>query len=256
MVLKYLITNRQIIRRGKTMKILAVSGSPRIEKRSSTLKLVKAVAENTGYEYDLISLAGKNIQGCIGCMACADDNVCKVKDDFLPLRDKIVEADAYILGGCNFFSTLNGQMHCFLERWYQFRHREKSELWGKPAVTVAVGGMHTKQVAEILEQFCMYNLIQVVDQAEGLGAAGCYYCGYGETCKVGAIYAVHGEGFKITDENTPCVSKDISCMENAQQAGKKLGNVLRNGHDRRKATQEVKSALMAKRQGNKKDEAL
>jgi len=49
------------------MKILAVSGSPRIEKRSSTLKLVKAVAENTGCEYDLISLAGKKFTGCIGC---------------------------------------------------------------------------------------------------------------------------------------------------------------------------------------------
>jgi len=47
------------------MKILAVSGSPRIEKRSSTLKLVKAVAENTGYEYDLVSLAGKKIQSLI-----------------------------------------------------------------------------------------------------------------------------------------------------------------------------------------------
>ena len=122
------------------MKILAVSGSPRMENRSSTLKLVKAVAENTGCEYDLISLAGKKIQGCIGCMGCVDDNICKLKDDLTPLRDKIVEADAYILGGCNFFSTLNANMHRFLERWYQFRHREQSELWGKPAVTVSVGG--------------------------------------------------------------------------------------------------------------------
>ena len=238
------------------MKILAISGSPRTEKRSSTRKLVTAVAENTGYEYDLISLEGKRIQGCIGCMACADDNVCKVKDDFLPLRDKIVQADAYILGGCNFFSTLNGQMHCFLERWYQFRHRENSDLWGKPAVTVAVGGMHTKQVADILEQFCMYNLIQVVDRVQGLGAAGCYYCGYGETCKVGAVYAVHGQGFKITDENIPCVSKDAGCMEAARQAGRNLGNILRNGHDRKTAAQKIKSALAAKRQINKPDEAL
>ena len=38
------------------MKILAISGSPRVEKRSSTLKLVKAVAKNTGYEYDLVHL--------------------------------------------------------------------------------------------------------------------------------------------------------------------------------------------------------
>jgi len=238
------------------MKILAISGSPRMEKRSSTLKLVKAVVENTGCEYDLVSLAGKNIQGCIGCMGCADDNICKLKDDFTPLRNKIVEADAYILGGCNFFSTLNANMHCFLERWYQFRHQEKKELWGKPAVTVSVGGRQTDVVAKILEQFCMYNFIQVVDSAEGLGAPGCFYCGYGETCKVGAIHAQHGDGFKITQDNTPCVSKDAACMEKACQAGKKLGKILKDGHDRNKATQEVREALMAMRLFKKPDEAL
>lgn len=240
------------------MKILAVSGSPRIEKRSSTLKLVKAVAENTGVEYDVVSLAGKKIQGCIGCMGCADDNICKVKDDFTPLRDKIVEADAYILGGCNFFSTLNGLMHCFLERWYQFRHREKNDLWGKPAVTVAVGGRQTGAVAAVLDQFCVYNFIKVVGRAEGLGAAGCYYCGYGETCKVGAIQPVYGDGFKITEENTPCVSKDEACMERARQAGKHLGKILKDGHDRNKATRQVKQIMVAMRQKQLKniDDAL
>ena len=229
------------------MKILAVSGSPRIEKRSSTLKLVKAVAENTGCEYDLVSLAGKKILGCIGCLGCADDNICKLQDDFIPLREKIVDADAYILGGCNFFSTLNAGMHSFLERWYQFRHRENADLWGKPAVIVSVGGMMTDPVAKVLEQFCMYNLIQVVDSADGLGAAGCFYCGYGETCKSGAIQAMYGDGFKITDENTPSVSKDAVCMETAAQAGKHLGEVLKNGHDRVKAARQVKDAYMAMR---------
>lgn len=238
------------------MKILAVSGSPRIEKRSSTLKLVKMVAENTGCAYDLVSLAGKKIHGCIGCMGCADDNICKLKDDLTPLRDKIVEADAYILGGCNFFSTLNASMHSFLERWYQFRHREQNELWGKPAVTVSVGGVQTEPVAKILEQFCMYNFIQVVDRVEGFGAAGCFYCGYGETCKVGAIHAVHGDGFKITEDNTPCVSKDAACMEKASQTGKNLGKILKDGHDRSKAAQEVRESLMARRGFEKEDKAL
>jgi multimeric flavodoxin WrbA len=230
------------------MRILAISGSPRIEKRSSTLKLVKVVAQNTGCEYDLISLAGKKIQGCLGCMGCVDDNICKLKDDFTPLRDKIIKVDAFILGGCNFFSTLNASMHCFLERWYQFRHREKNDLWGKPAVTVSVGGRQTQAVAKILEQFCIYNFIQVVDKIDGLGAPGCFYCGYGETCKVGAIQPLHGDGFKITKENTPCVTKDPVCMEKACQAGKKLGKILKNGHDRDKAAQEVRESMNAMRQ--------
>ena len=43
---------------------------------ASTLKLVRAAAENTGFGFDLVALAGKKIQGCIGCMGCADDNIC------------------------------------------------------------------------------------------------------------------------------------------------------------------------------------
>jgi len=227
------------------MKILAVSGSPRIEKRSSTLKLVKAVADNTGCEYDLISLAGKKFTGCIGCGLCFDDNTCKLKDDLTPLRDKIIEADAYIFGGCNFFSILNANMHAFLERFYQFRHHENNDLHGKPAVTVSVAGLHTDPVANVLKQFCMYNFIQVVDSVEGIGAPNCFYCSYGETCKVGGVVAKYGEGFKITEENIPCVSKDPVCMEKARQAGKNLGKILKNGHDRAKTTQEIREALMA-----------
>lgn len=144
-----------------------------------------------------------------------------------------------------------------LKRTVQQIHREKNELWGKPAVTVSVGGMQTEAVAKILEQFCMYNFIQVVDRAEGLGAPGCFYCGYGETCKVGAIHALHGDGFKITQENIPCVSKDAACMEKACQAGRNLGRILKDGHDRNKATQEVREALVAMRQFRiKDDEAL
>ena len=45
-------------------------------------------------------------------------------------------------------------------------------------------------------------------------------------------------------------------MEKACQAGKKLGKILKDGHDRNKATQEVKDALMAMRLFKKPDEAL
>ena len=76
-------------------------------------------------------------------------------------------------------------MHSFLERWYQFRHREADILWGKLAVTVSLGGADPAPATEVLNSFCTYNMIKVVDNVQGTGAFGCYYCGYGETCKVG-----------------------------------------------------------------------
>lgn len=134
-----------------------------------------------------------------------------------------------------------------MERWYQFRHREQGDLWGKPAVVVSVGGAKTDPVTRVLEQFCMYNLIKVMDRAEGFGANGCYYCGYGETCRVGAVVAKYGEGFKITEETIPAARKDPACMENACRAGRNLGKILTEGHDREKAAQDVRTALAALR---------
>ena len=46
-----------------------------------------------GFDYDFILLKGKNISGCIACLGCVKDSVCKVEDDLLPPRDKIVDAD-------------------------------------------------------------------------------------------------------------------------------------------------------------------
>jgi hypothetical protein len=63
------------------MKVLGISGSPRKKSTSGTYKLVKTVVENTGCEYEIVSLRGKQISGCIACLGCAKDNICKVKDD-------------------------------------------------------------------------------------------------------------------------------------------------------------------------------
>jgi multimeric flavodoxin WrbA len=226
------------------MKILGISGSPRTESRSGSIKVVKKILENTGCEYELISLHGKSIGGCIGCMACVDDNVCKLNDDLKTMRDKIVEADAYVLSGVNYFSTLNAVMHSFLERWYQFRHREADILWGKLAVNVSLGGADPSPPTEVLNAFCLYNLIKVIDNVEGIGAFGCCYCGYGEDCKVGGHYAVYGPNSPINADTIPDVTKDEKVMLAAEQAGKKLGEQLRSAdYSREKTTQEVMEVL-------------
>jgi multimeric flavodoxin WrbA len=225
------------------MKILGISGSPRSEKRSGTIKLLKHILEHTGVDYELVSLHGKTINGCIGCGACAGDNICKVKDDFTPLRDKVVEADAYVLGGVNYFSTLNAVMHAFLERWFQFRHREANMLAGKLAVTVGLGGVMPQPPTGVMNTFCGYNSIKVIDTVHATGASACCYCGYGETCKVGVHYALHGPGVPITPELIPEVMKDQCALEAGAAAGKRLGDALRNGHDRKTVAEEVEAEM-------------
>ena len=227
------------------MKILGISGSTRKESHSGVHKLVQTVLENTGCDYELIHLKGKQISGCIACLGCVKDNICKVEDDLTPLREKIVEADAYVFGAANYYSTLNAVAHAFLERWYQFRHQEGNTLWGKLGVAVGVGGTSGQPPADDIERFFLYNFVETVAKVAGQGAASCFSCGYGETCKVGVPTMLYGEGVKITDDMIPRVTKQPDVMAAAAAAGKQLGQRLQDGHDRMKVTAQMQAKLMA-----------
>ena len=226
------------------MKILGISGSPRKDETSGVYKLVRAVIENTGVDYELISLRGKKISGCIACLGCAEDNVCKVKDDMTELRDKIIEADAYVIGAPNYYSTLNVITHAFMERWFQFRHQEGDMLWGKLGIAVGGGGMQGQSPVDEIEKFFMYNFIETVAKVTGQGAAPCYSCGYGETCKVGIPNMLYGESVKITPEMIPDVIKKPEVMKAAVHAGKLLRELLSSGHDRKQVTQKMQQKMM------------
>ena len=208
------------------MKVLGISGSPR--KGETTDALVKEVLKGVeGCETGFVSLAGKKIGPCIACLGCVKDNICVLKDDLAALRDKIVAADAYVIGGANYFKALNGLAHCFMERWYQFRHCEGKDLAGKLGVAVAVGGGDPQPALESIQTLFQYNQIECVDAVGAQGVASCFTCGYGETCKVGAIHMFFGPGTKITDEITPSLAKQPDAVAAARNAGKKLGERLR-----------------------------
>ena len=228
------------------MKVLGISGSTRKTETSGTYKLVKEVLESTGCEYELVSLRGKQISGCIACLGCVKDNVCVIKDDMADLRAKIVQADAFVIGAPNFFTCVNGLTHALLERFYQFRHREGDTLWGKLAVAVGVGGSNGDICCEQIEQFMAYNFVETIAKVSGSGAACCYYCGYGQTCRVGAIVMMHGEGYKIKEEEIPDVTKCTQTIESARKAGQLLAERLKNNHDRQAVTQKMQKFMMEK----------
>jgi NAD(P)H-dependent FMN reductase len=208
------------------MKVLGISGSPR--KDQSTDQLVQAVLAGVGLETEFVSLAGQRIGPCIACLGCVRDNVCKVEDDMRELRQKIVEANAYVIGGANYFSLLNGLTHCFLERFYQFRHQEGKAVAGKLGVAVGVGGSSGDLVVENIKTFFQYNQIECIGAISAQGPACCFICGYGETCKVGAIHMFFGPGTKITPEITPSLSKQPAKPEDAKALGQLLGKRLRD----------------------------
>ena len=205
---------------------------------------MKTVLENTGCDYELVSLRGKKISGCIACLGCVKDNICKVEDDMSELRPLIAEADAYVIGAPNYYSTLNAVTHAFIERWYQFRHQEGNTLWGKLGVAVGVGGTSGTFPADDIEKFFSYSFIETLAKVTGQGAASCFSCGFGEKCKVGVPTLLYGEGVKITEDIIPRVTKKPEVMEAAAAAGQQLGERLRKNHDRKAVTQKMQRTLM------------
>ena len=78
----------------------------------------------------------------------------------------------------------------------------------------------------------------------GKGAASCYSSGHGETCKVGIPIMLHGPEVKITDDMIPDVTKQPDAMQAAADAGRLLGERLRNGHDWEKVALMMQQKMM------------
>ena len=123
-------------------------------------------------------------------------------------------------------------------------------MWGKLGVAVGVGGTGGQFPADTIEKFFLYNFIETVAKVSGQGAASCFSCGYGETCRVGIPYFLMGEGVKITDESIPDVAKQPQVMRDAVEAGKLLASRLKDGHDRNTVTAKMQQVMMEKFKGS------
>jgi hypothetical protein len=111
-------------------------------------------------------------------------------------------------------------------------------------VAVGAGGIDGNVPAEAIQNYFMYNFIEPVAMVGGQGAASCFSCGYGETCKVGITAFLFGPNTKITPDMIPDVKKQPEVMAAAVDAGKLLGKRLTEGHDRKAVTQKMQQKIM------------
>jgi len=148
------------------MAIIAVRGS--LRKESNTNKLVKKVADASGFDYELINLSGMEIKPCTGCGECImNEGTCIINDDMNHLCDKLMKADALIIGSPTYYMDISGAIKCFIDRSMPIFYRGvgpdyspdlpvlgKRPLAGKPAVTVTtVAGSGHERTKETLKIF-------------------------------------------------------------------------------------------------------
>mgnify|MGYP006296703729 CR=1 FL=1 len=215
--------------------ILGISTSGRKITRDSygrllcgvTEEMVQYILEKSGEDHEYVSLQGKNIQSCQGCVCCAEDNICIIDDDWAEIRDKMFKADAIVFGAPNYYGTINSLGHAFLERTFSLRHRERFPLAGKINAIVASGSEEPGPVEDyILQMFRSNYMSQPVGILRVSGLSQCYMCGYGENCAAGAVVSRHGFIDEIRDYHLPVVSPDT--YRRAEVIAHRLGGVMRN----------------------------
>lgn len=102
------------------MKAVAINGSPR--KNGNTELLLKQVLKplvDAGWETQFIQLGGKPIRGCQACYKCfkTKNARCGQKDEFFnDCMEKMLAADAIILGSPTYFTDVSAEMKALLDR--------------------------------------------------------------------------------------------------------------------------------------------
>ena len=167
------------------MKIVAICGGMRQD--SNTNKLVKKVARATGFEFEIADFCTLEVKPCTGCSECMmNEGTCPIEDDMQGLYDKLLDADAIIVGSPTYFLNISGAVKCFIDRSLALFYRGigpfydpdmpfmgQRPLAGKfgVVVTTVAGAGHKKAIEELAN--CMggshrLNLVDTVAEAIGM----------------------------------------------------------------------------------------
>ena len=98
-------------------KVLILSTSLRSGSNSAYLaKEFERGAKEAGNEVEFISLAGRSIGYCIGCLSCQKTQKCVIKDDAVDIAEKMKGADVLAFGTPVYYYGMSGQMKTLLDR--------------------------------------------------------------------------------------------------------------------------------------------
>ena len=97
--------------------ILVISTSLRAKSNSDILTehLVEG-AKAAGHEVECISLKGKTIQFCRGCLACQKTQQCVLRDDAADIAEKVLRSDTLVFVTPIYYYEMSGQMKTLLDR--------------------------------------------------------------------------------------------------------------------------------------------
>lgn len=133
-----------IKRREKAMKesykIVALTSSARNNSLGKALaaEALKG-AQDAGADTEIIDLYETNLNYCTGCLACMETGKCHLDDCFQEIKEKLYDADGFILCAPTYCGTYNAIMKNFIDRLGLFE-RFTSSLGNKYIASISTAG--------------------------------------------------------------------------------------------------------------------
>lgn len=97
--------------------VLIVTASLRPNSNSDALAAAFAQgAGEAGNTVETVSLKGKAIGCCVGCLACQKTQKCVIKDDAVALAEQVKNTDVLVFAGPVYYYSVSGLLKTFLDR--------------------------------------------------------------------------------------------------------------------------------------------
>ena len=127
------------------MKIVVLKGSPRKSGNSNWLadQFIKGATE-AGHQITEFDCTKHNVGGCLACNVCRMNGPCVQKDDFTPLREELLAADAIVLATPIYYFGISAQLKTVIDRFYSLN----AVIGGKKSVFIATMGNPDIQVGD------------------------------------------------------------------------------------------------------------
>lgn len=98
-------------------KVLMITSSLRANSNSDGLAEAFARgAQEAGNVVEIVSLKGKNIGFCKGCLVCQKTQECVIRDDAAQIAKKVLNADVLVFATPVYYYGMSGQLKTLLDR--------------------------------------------------------------------------------------------------------------------------------------------
>lgn len=132
-------------------KVLAIVGSKRSMGNCELMakEISRQIPEP--HELSLLRLPDFDLRYCTGCYRClTKERPCVLNDDLQTILRAIAAADGLIVAVPTYYLAAHSCLKVFLDRAISF-YGMGGELWGKPAVGVAIAGIPGKEGSTLLD---------------------------------------------------------------------------------------------------------